>query len=221
MADLNPAIEFAEQTQKFRQELTNKAASYAAEGFAQGDQYFWIPALSRHRGVAHFYLEEYNTGDFGNDLEYCGDVIGAAIDLYPTLLAESVRAHPVYSEEDRKLQLNYHTIYFLQVLTLDRGTTAGLMVHDQNDVGILGSLPTHVNRNLLRIWQAKYASPQDELVQDLIAALSGGEDVVRIDASIKQKLADTIRKFYRKYPQAMNLQAHGAKIPKTIANHQP
>ena len=44
----------------------------------------------------------------------------------------------------RKKQLAYHTRYFYQVLLLDRGTTAGLLVHDDNDVGTLGSLPGQV-----------------------------------------------------------------------------
>ena len=35
------------------------------------------------------------------------------------------------------------------VLILNRCTTSGLLVHDQNDVGIIGSLPSHVNRLLL------------------------------------------------------------------------
>jgi len=33
--------------------------------------------------------------------------------------------------------------------TADRGTTSGLLVHDENDVGILGSLPSHVDKKLL------------------------------------------------------------------------
>ena len=39
--------------------------------------------------------------------------------------------------------------YLFQVLTLDRGTTSGLLIHNQNDVGIMGSLSLYINKVLL------------------------------------------------------------------------
>jgi coproporphyrinogen III oxidase len=218
MADLNPAIENLEQSRQFRQELTTKSKTNAVEAFAQGERYFWIPALSRHRGVVHFYLEEFNSGNFENDLRYCEEVIGGVINAYPNFLAEAISKHAQYSTEDKGRQLAYHTVYFLQVLTLDRGTTAGLMVHDQNDIGILGSLPTKIDLNLLKSWIAKHPAPQDELVQDLVNVFDA--DFPLIDPPVKQKIANTVRKFYQKHPKAMELQAHGTIIPKTIANHK-
>ena len=38
-----------------------------------------------------------------------------------------------------------HSLFF-QVLTLDRGTTHGLLAHGDNDVGTLGSLPNFVSK---------------------------------------------------------------------------
>ena len=59
-------------------------------------------------------------------------------------MRETLRV-PVLDEATAQ-QLAYHTLYFFQVLTLDRGTTSGLLVHDQNDLGIMGSLPAWVDR---------------------------------------------------------------------------
>ena len=50
--------------------------------------------------------------------------------------------------------------YLFQVLTLDRGTTHGLLAHSENDVGTLGSLPTVVDRQLLQSWMEKVSPPQ-------------------------------------------------------------
>jgi coproporphyrinogen III oxidase len=67
MADLNPALPDAAQTARFRAVLAERAGDRFAEGAAQGDRYFAIPALGRTRGVAHFYLEAFDSGDFEAD----------------------------------------------------------------------------------------------------------------------------------------------------------
>ena len=85
----------------------------------------------------------------------------AAIDTYCDILSAALEKRTSPTEADYKKQLDYHTLYFFQVLTLDRGTTSGLLVHDQNDVGILASLPSHVNRNLLASWKQKMAAPHN------------------------------------------------------------
>ena len=82
-----------------------------------------------------------------------------------------------------------------QVLTLDRGTTAGIMVHDQNDVGVMGSLPSKIDRDLLLSWKNLVAAPQDELVQSLADVLTTGT----VDEEQKRALAATIRAHYTKH----------------------
>ena len=57
MADLNPAIEDVEDTQLFDKVLRKASAGYYESGIQQGEEYFFIPALDKHRGVKHFYLE--------------------------------------------------------------------------------------------------------------------------------------------------------------------
>ena len=51
---------------------------------------------------------------------------------------------------------------------MDRGTTAGLLVHEQNDMGILGSLPPQVDKNLLSSWGSRLTTPQDVLLNPFI-----------------------------------------------------
>jgi coproporphyrinogen III oxidase len=223
MADLNPAIrdtELALAAQaRFVAALRAAAPAVYDEAARQGANYFFIPALGRHRGVAHFYLEQYATGDQAADAALATAVGEAAIDGHAAIVGEALRAHGPPSDDDRKRQLAYHTLYLFQVLTLDRGTTSGLLVHDQNDVGILGSLPSHVDRVLLASWQAQVPAPVEQLMDNLLAALPAG-DVVAVDDETKRALAAAVRTFYRANPAALDLQARGDVVPPTVANHR-
>ncbi len=219
MADLNPAIENPAATRQFLNALQQAAPDQFEEAARQGDSYFYIPVLGRHRGVAHFYLEQYQTGKPEADLELAKRVGEAAIDTYVKILKESLEQSPSASTEEKAQQLAYHTLYFFQVLTLDRGTTTGLLIHNQNDVGIMGSLPAHVDRELLQSWVSKMPKPQDQLLQNLIQTLPETSPSL-VDTSVKQKLADVVRKHYTSFPEAIDMQASGNSIPPTVYNHQ-
>lgn len=218
MADLNPAIRDTELArvakQRFVDALRGAAPGTFDEAARQGDQYFHIPALDRHRGVAHFYLEQYATADRDADTALARRVAETAIDTHAAIVAEALAVIP--DAEARAAQLAYHTLYLFQVLTLDRGTTSGLLVHDQNDVGILGSLPSHVDRGLLASWRSRVPAPVDQLVDDLVAALPAGE----VDDHSKRALAAAVRAFYQAHPEALELQARGYVTPPTVANHR-
>ena len=67
MTDLNPSHPDPDQTARFRSAIAAAAGPHFDVGAAQGDRYFYIPALERHRGVAHFYLEQFDSGDFDAD----------------------------------------------------------------------------------------------------------------------------------------------------------
>jgi coproporphyrinogen III oxidase len=222
MADLNPAIPDAAATATFVASLRAAAPDVYAQASAQGDRYFWIPALGRHRGVAHFYLEGYRTGQFDADAALARSVGDTTIDTYAGVLRAVLGAYPEPTERERASQLAYHTTYLFQVLTLDRGTTSGLLVHDQNDVGILGSLPSHVDRALLASWASRVPPPQDALVRALVDAIPAATDGRRspIEATTKQALAAVVRQFYRAHPEAIALQAAGDVIPPTVDNHR-
>jgi len=218
MADLNPAIEDTAATKNFLAALKHAAPEQFAEAKSQGERYFFIPALGRHRGVVHFYLESYNSGDVEKDFFLAHHVGEAAIDSYLAILERILEKAPPVTAEAGRRQLAYHTLYFFQVLTLDRGTTSGLLVHDQNDVGILGSLPARVDKELLHAWISRMHAPQDDLLRALIAVLPEGSPCL-IDEAVKVKLARVVRTHYRMHPEAIVMQASGNISPSTIQNH--
>ncbi|BDS05086.1 coproporphyrinogen III oxidase [Oceaniferula spumae] len=215
MADLNPSIEYAEDSEIFRQCFETVAPEQFEEGSAQGDKYFHIPALGRHRGVVHFYLEQYRSDDPAADLALASRFGSAVIDCYLDLLGKRMQSEQ--SSEDRNVQLAYHTLYLFQVLTLDRGTTSGLLVHDQNDLGIMGSLPSHIDRELLESWKEKMTSPQDELLRSLVNAIPANGE---ISDSVRLQLAHAVRTHYREHPEALRQQASGNVVPPTVDNHR-
>lgn len=219
MADLNPAIENKAATQKFEDALRAATPEHYEKAAAQGDRYFNIPALGRHRGVSHFYLEGFSTRDFDADTAMAKRVALAAIDCYIEILRDALQSATEATEEDRQTQLAYHTAYFFQVLTLDRGTTSGLLVHDQNDLGIMGSLPSLVDRELLASWQDKVMPLQESLVRGLADALPVAQPSPVTDEA-RLALAQVVRHHYQQHPEALDYQASGGIIPPTVANHK-
>jgi coproporphyrinogen III oxidase len=218
MADLNPAIENSADKNEFANKLKQAAPQQYLDAAAQGDRYFYIPALGRHRGITHFYLENYTSGNFDTDMKMARTMGEAAIDTYCEILASAIEKRTSPTKADYKRQLDYHTLYFFQVLTLDRGTTSGLLVHSQNDVGILASLPSHINRPLLASWKQRMQAPQDLLLEKMMACLAN-EEVCPVEDDTKQALANCVRKHYQAHPEAIDMQASGNTVPPTVNNH--
>ena len=219
MADLNPSLKNDVFQRDFDIMLDRTAGKYAEEGVEQGDKYFNIPILNRTRGVSHFYLENFNSGDFKEDITFAKKMGEAIIDTYIGIILQALQYYKSYTAEEQQQQLDYHTLYLFQVLTLDRGTTSGLLIHNQNDVGIMGSIPSHVNRELLNSWQKLMPKPQDELLHALLEALPN-EKKVYVDEEVKKSLANAVREHYKKYPEALTLQASGKVVPSTVENHK-
>ena len=217
MADLNPSINNEEDKNVFEQALKDLADKVYEEGSEQGNKYFSIPALERHRGISHFYLENYKTLDKEKDYDFANRFGEGIIDVYVGIIEKAFNERTSISEQDTRQQLDYHTLYLFQVLTLDRGTTSGLLIHAQNDVGIMGSLPTFVNKALLKSWVSKVQAPQDELVKSLVNAIKENGE---IDVKTKEKLAQAVRSHYKQYPQALSMQASGNTVPNTVDNHK-
>ncbi len=217
MADLNPSLENMEDKKIFDECLKQISKENYEEGTKQGEKYFFIPALNRHRGVSHFYLENYKTEDKQKDFDFALDFGKSVIDTYIDIISNAFETRKTFSVQDIKKQLDYHTLYLFQVLTLDRGTTSGLLIHNENDVGIMGSLPKFVNKKLLTSWIENMQTPQNELLENIIASI---EDNGVINAQIKEKLAQTVRKHYKKHPDALKYQASGNTIPNTVNNHK-
>ncbi len=214
MADLNPSIPVDSDRSAFEASLKSASGEHYEAASAQGDRYFSIPALERHRGVSHFYLEAFHSGDFDADHALAETVGRTTIDTYHQILVEAVK-RPV-QPGDSDAQRAYHTLYLFQVLTLDRGTTSGLLVHDQNDVGILGSLPSHVDVSLLDAWRDRVPDLQKPLVEALVGSLGDGA----VTTERKRVLAQRVREHYRAHPEALKLQASGNVVPPTVANHR-
>ena len=83
----------------------------------------------------------------------------------------------------------------------------------------MGSIPSHVNRELLATWVEKMTEPQDKLVLALLDALPN-KMPTPVDVETKKKLANTVRTHYRQYPEALNMQASGNYVPPTVDNHK-
>jgi coproporphyrinogen III oxidase len=216
MADLNPAIVDEPAKQRFATALRDAAVHEYEHASAQGDRYFYIPALGRHRGVTHFYLEGHATADPEADRALARRVGEAAIDAYLRELGEA--REPTASDADRALQLAYHTLYLFQVLTLDRGTTSGILVHDQNDLGIMGSLPAFVDRERLASWIEVTPAVQRPLVRAIVATLPDGSPS-HVDDRVRAQLAEVVRRHYREHPEATGSLAAGDILPPTVENH--
>lgn len=218
MADLNPAIPLEEDRTAFLDALKNAAPKVFADALEQGERYFYIPVLGRTRGVAHFYLEQYATDDAESDRALAFRVGETAIKVYLAILERRFSSAGQITEEARRRQLEYHTLYFFQVLTLDRGTTTGLLVHDENDLGIMGSLPPRVDRRLLEAWKRRMPHPQEKLVQAILDVLPR-QDIADVTDQVKRALAKAVRTHYRAHPEAMEMQASGGITPPTLTNH--
>lgn len=219
MADLNPAIPDQAATASFAGALREVAPQLYDEASAQGDRYFFIPALERHRGVTHYYLEGYASDDLEADQGLAQRFGEAAIDRYAALLGAALDQPQPPSEDQRARQLAYHSVYLFQVLTLDRGTTSGLLVHDQNDVGIMGSLPAFVDRELLASWLPRMPEPQRPLLRGIVDTLAA-ESPSHVSDDVRAELAKVLRAHYRAHPEALALQASGDSLPPTLDNHQ-
>lgn len=219
MADLNPSLPLAKDAERFHEALKTASGPLYEEGRGQGERYFYIPALQRHRGVAHFYLEEFQSSDPAADFAFAQRFGATMISCYAQIVEAILRQPPAVTAEEWRKQLAYHSLYFLQVLTLDRGTTSGILVHDENDAGILGSLPSHVDRKLLEAWVPQHPPLQRELLQSILGVFPK-EDKPLVDDAVKIKIAQMARTFYQNNPQAQDLLARGDRVPPTQENHR-
>lgn len=206
MADLNPSNDDAEEKTLFEANLKKVVPELFDAARAQGDRYFFIPALGRHRGITHFYVEALSTDDFDADRTTAGRFVSSVMDTWVQLIRSALARYPRPTEAAKVKQLEYHTLYLFQVLTLDRGTTSGLLVHDQNDLGVMGSLPSYVDRALLASWAPKMPKPQDALLRSIVAALPE-EQPAKVTDEVRVALAQIVRSHYRAHPEALALQA--------------
>ena len=140
--DLNPCIEYAEDTAHFHNTLKTACDAHDPDYYprfkAWADEYFFIPHRGRARGVGGIFYDDLNTGDWEADFAFTQDVGRAFLPAFLPLTRARMTA--AFTEADRDVQLISRGLYAEYNLVYDRGTRFGLETgHDAN--AVLMSLP--------------------------------------------------------------------------------
>ncbi len=141
-ADLNPCIEYEEDTAAFHAVQKEHCDRHNAEYYPRfkewADEYFFVSHRGRARGVGGIFLDDHNTGDWEADFAFIQDVGRAFLPAYVPLV-DRHREQP-WDEADKDKQLVHRGLYAEYNLVYDRGTKFGLETgHDAN--AVLMSLP--------------------------------------------------------------------------------
>lgn len=141
-SDLNPCIEYAEDTAHFhatqQAHLDPHGAHLYPELKAWADEYFYVPHRKRARGVGGIFMDDRNSGDWQADFALTQDIGRAFLPAYVPLVER--RRVQDWTEADRDTQLVHRGLYAEYNLVYDRGTKFGLETgHDAN--AVLMSLP--------------------------------------------------------------------------------
>lgn len=141
-SDLNPCIEYADDTAHFHDTLRAACAPHD-DGYydrfkAWADEYFFIPHRGRARGVGGIFYDDLNTGDWEADFAFT-QAVGAAFLPAFLPLAEARMTQP-FTDADRDTQLIHRGLYAEYNLVYDRGTKFGLETGHNADA-VLMSLP--------------------------------------------------------------------------------
>ena len=141
-SDLNPCIEYAEDTAQFHGVLNSYCAPHGADIYprykALADEYFYIPHRKRARGVGGIFYDDHCTGDWGKDFALTQDVGRAFLPAYAPLV--EARLNQPWGEAERDAQLIHRGLYAEYNLLYDRGTKFGLETGHDPDA-VLMSLP--------------------------------------------------------------------------------
>ncbi|MBV7377509.1 oxygen-dependent coproporphyrinogen oxidase [Maritimibacter dapengensis] len=141
-ADLNPCIEYDEDTAQFHAAMKAGCDPHGAEYYdrfkAWADEYFYIPHRNRARGVGGIFYDDHNTGDWEADFAFTQDVGRAFLPAF--LPVTEKRRDTGWTDADKDRQLVHRGLYAEYNLVYDRGTKFGLATgHDAN--AVLMSLP--------------------------------------------------------------------------------
>ena len=141
-ADLNPCIEYADDTAHFHAELQRACDAHAPEYYARfkawADEYFFVPHRGRARGVGGIFYDDLNTGDWEADFAFTRSVGEAFLPAF--LPVTERRRDAAWDDADKDVQLIHRGLYAEYNLVYDRGTKFGLETgHDAN--AVLMSLP--------------------------------------------------------------------------------
>ncbi|MGV6804091.1 MAG: oxygen-dependent coproporphyrinogen oxidase [Ruegeria sp.] len=141
-SDLNPCIEYAEDTAHFHATQKSYLDPHGMDHYARlkewADEYFYIPHRKRARGVGGIFMDDYCTGDWQADFALTQDIGRAFLPAFVPLV-EKRRAQS-FSEADKDTQLVHRGLYAEYNLVYDRGTKFGLETGHDPDA-VLMSLP--------------------------------------------------------------------------------
>jgi coproporphyrinogen III oxidase len=141
-SDLNPCIEYAEDTAHFHAGMQAACDAHDPHYYtrfkAWADEYFFVPHRGRARGVGGIFYDDLNTGDWDRDFAFTQAVGAAFLPAFQPLIER--RLSTPWTEADREIQLQHRGLYAEYNLVYDRGTRFGLETgHDAN--AVLMSLP--------------------------------------------------------------------------------
>lgn len=141
-SDLNPAIEYDEDTRDFHAVQKAHCDPHGTDIYprlkAWADEYFFVPHRGRARGVGGIFFDDWNTGDWDADFSFTQDAGRAFLKAYLPLVER--RRKTAWSDTDKDAQLVHRGLYAEYNLVYDRGTKFGLETgHDAN--AVLMSLP--------------------------------------------------------------------------------
>jgi coproporphyrinogen III oxidase len=141
-SDLNPCIEYAEDTAHFhavqKENLDPHGEGHYPRLKAWADEYFYVPHRGRARGVGGIFMDDYCTGDWAADFALTQDIGRAFLPAF--LPVTERRRNTAWTEADKDAQLIHRGLYAEYNLVYDRGTKFGLATgHDAN--AVLMSLP--------------------------------------------------------------------------------
>ena len=141
-ADLNPCIEFPEDTAHFHAEMQRATDAHNPEYYSKfkawADEYFYIPHRRRARGVGGIFYDDLNTGNWEADFALTQTVGSAFLPAFVPLTQR--RCETPWSAQDREAQLLHRGLYAEYNLVYDRGTKFGLETGHNADA-VLMSLP--------------------------------------------------------------------------------
>ncbi|WP_373287418.1 oxygen-dependent coproporphyrinogen oxidase [Neptunicoccus cionae] len=141
-ADLNPCLEYTEDTASFHDALKARCdlhdAGYYPRFKEWADRYFYIPHRKRARGVGGIFYDDLNTGDWEADFAFTQDVGRAFLEAF--LPVTEKRRNDGWSDADKEAQLVHRGLYAEYNLVYDRGTKFGLETGHDPDA-VLMSLP--------------------------------------------------------------------------------
>ena len=141
-SDLNPCLEYPEDTAHFHDTLREACAPHGADYYdrfkAWADEYFFIPHRGRARGVGGIFYDDLNTADWQADFAFTRAVGEAFLPAFLPL-AQARMASP-WGEAEREAQLIHRGLYAEYNLVYDRGTKFGLETGHNADA-VLMSLP--------------------------------------------------------------------------------